>query len=199
MTLTLNSILAMVWRTVKNPREGAAEVLSLGIPREALWTVLALVVVLSILLAQVMSLLVLSGGGAIAGPISIGPLATGFIQILLLILMVFAIYWIGKAVGGTGSFEEALLLVSWLQFIMVCLQAVQTVFVLILPPMATLIGVLGLALFLWLLTNFIAVLHNFRSLPMVFMMIILSAFGIAFGLSIILALIGVTGPIMEQL
>jgi hypothetical protein len=52
MTLTLNGLLGMVWRTVRNPREGATEVLSLGVPREALWPALALVVVLSILFAQ---------------------------------------------------------------------------------------------------------------------------------------------------
>jgi hypothetical protein len=195
MTLTLNSLLAMAWRTVRNPREGATELLSLGIPREALWPALALVVVLSILLAQLTSLVV-TGDMGMAG-LPVGPAATGFIQLLLLVVMIFAIFWIGRSMGGTGSFEEAILLVAWLQFIMVCLQAVQAVALLIVPLVASLIGIGAIMLFLWLLTNFVAVLHGFSSLFQVFIMILVSAFGIAFGLSILLTLIGVTVPVVQ--
>lgn len=191
MTLTLNGLIAMAWRTVRNAREGATEVLSLGVPREALWPALALVVTLSILLAQIASLLTTGNPGAM---MPVGPIAMGFVQLLLLVVMVFAIYWIGRSMGGTGSFEETILLVAWLQFIMVCLQVVQTVALLLLPFVAGIIGLLALGLFLWLLTNFVAVLHGFASFLQVFVMILVSAFGIAFGLSIILTIIGVTVP-----
>jgi hypothetical protein len=194
MTLTLNNLVAMAWRSVKNPREGATEVLSLGIPREALWPALALVVVLSILLANVTAL-ILAGEAAAAMPV--GPAATGFIQLALLVVMVFAVFWIGRAMGGTGSFEESVLIVAWLQFIMVCLQVVQAGILVISTPIAEIFGLLGVLLFLWLLTNFVAVLHGFSSLFQVFVMILVSAFGIAFGLSIILTLIGVTMPMMD--
>jgi hypothetical protein len=194
MTLTLNNLVAMAWRSVKNPREGATEVLSLGIPREALWPALALVVVLSILLANVTALL-LAGDAAAAMPV--GPAATGFIQLALLVVMVFAVFWIGRAMGGRGSFEESVLIVAWLQFIMVCLQVVQAGILVISTPIAEIFGLLGVLLFLWLLTNFVAVLHGFSSLFQVFVMILVSAFGIAFGLSIILTLIGVTMPMMD--
>jgi hypothetical protein len=66
-----------------------------------------------------------TGEGGMAMPV--GPAATGFIQLLLLVVMVFAIFWIGRSMGGSGSFEETILLVAWLQFIMVCLQVVQAV------------------------------------------------------------------------
>jgi hypothetical protein len=194
MTLTLNSLVAMAWRTVKNPREGATEILSLGVPREALWLALALVVTISILLAQATSLLVTGEAGA---GMPVGPLAMGFVQLLLLVLMVFSIFWIGRSFGGSGSFEETILLVTWLQFIMVCLQVVQTVALVILPVFSGLIGIGALVLFLWLLTNFVTVLHGFTSLGKVFVMILVSAFGIAFGLSIILTLIGVTVPVVN--
>ncbi len=194
MTLTLNSLLGMAWRTVKNPREGATEVLALGVPREALWSALALVVVLSILFAHVTALLVTGDTGT---GMPVGPAATGFIQLALLVIMVFAVFWIGRAMGGRGSFEESILLVAWLQFIMVCLQVLQAAVLILLAPLAGLIGLLGIALFLWLLTNFVAVLHGFPSLIKVFLMILVSAFGIAFGLSLILTLIGVTVPMVE--
>jgi hypothetical protein len=195
MTLTMNGLLAMVWRTVRNPREGAEELLSIGVPREALWPALVLVVVLSILLAQGTTLL-MTGSADMSMPV--GPAATGFIQLLLLVVMVFAIFWIGRSMGGTGSFEEAILLVAWLQFVMVCVQALQALALVLFPTVvATLIGIAALALFLWLLTNFIAVLHGFSSLLLVFVMILVSAFGLAFGLSLILTLIGVTVPVVQ--
>jgi hypothetical protein len=196
MTLTLNSLVSMAWRTVKNPREGATEVLSLGIPREALWPALALVVTVSILLAQATWLLVLGDAGA-AAALPAGPLVMGLFQLAVLVLMVFAIFWIGRSFGGSGSFEETILLVTWLQFIMVCLQVVQTGAFLILPLIAGLIWIAGIVLFLWLLTNFVAVLHGFASLGQVFVMMLVSAFGIVFGLSIILTLIGVTVPVVN--
>jgi hypothetical protein len=195
MTLTMNGLFAMALRTIRNPREGASEVLSLGIPREALWPGLALVVVLSILLAQVTSLVMTGSAGMEEMPV--GPAATGFIQLLLLVVMVFAIFWIGRAMGGSGSFEEAILLVTWLQFIMVCLQVVQAFALVFVAPLAGLIGIAGIVLFLWLLTNFIAVLHNFSSLFMVFLMILVAGFGIAFGLAIIMTLIGITVPVVD--
>lgn len=195
MTLTMNGLLAMVWRTVRNPREGAEELLSIGVPREALWPALVLVVVLSILLAQGTTML-MTGSADMSMPV--GPAATGFIQLLLLVVMVFAIFWIGRSMGGTGSFEEAILLVAWLQFVMVCVQALQALTLILFPTIvATLIGMAALALFLWLLTNFIAVLHGFSSLLLVFVMILVSAFGLAFGLSLILTLIGVTVPVVQ--
>ncbi|MEM9032698.1 MAG: hypothetical protein AAGB18_08625, partial [Pseudomonadota bacterium] len=89
------------------------------------------------------------------------------------------------------SIDETAIIVAWLQFIMVCVQVVQTAALIIMPPMAGLIGIVALVLFLWLLTNFIAVLHGFRSLAQVFVMILVSTFTIAFVLSILLAIFGV--------
>jgi hypothetical protein len=76
----------------------------------------------------------------------------------------------------------------------VCIQVVQTALMLILPPLASIVGIVGLVLFMWLLTNFIAVIHGFRSLGQVFVMILLSMFVLAFILSILLTLFGVTVP-----
>lgn len=194
MTLSLQMLLPMVWRTITNPREGAEEVLALGVPRQALWTILLLVLVLSIILGQITTLLVMAiTGTAVEGPLA-NPMVTGGLQLVLLILAIFAIHVVGRALGGTGSLDEAILLVAWLQFVMVCIQVVQTALMLVLPPLATIVGIVGLVLFMWLLTNFIAVIHGFRSLGQVFVMILVTMFVLAFVLSILLTLAGVTVP-----
>jgi hypothetical protein len=194
MTLSLQTLLPMVWRTITNPREGAEEVLALGVPRHALWTILLLVLVLSIILGRITTLLVATAAGVtVQGPLA-NPMITGVLQFALLVVTIYAIHFIGRSMGGKGSIDEAILLVAWLQFVMVCIQVVQTALMLILPPLASIVGIVGLVLFMWLLTNFIAVIHGFRSLGQVFVMILLSMFVLAFILSILLTLFGVTVP-----
>lgn len=193
MNLTLASVIAMALRTVRTPREGAEEVLALGVPREALWPILLLVIVLSVILTQITW--IAFGAETAAGPISGSPTATGVVQLVLLLLMAVAVYFIGRNMGGSGSFAETLLLVSWLQFIMVCVQVLQVIALFILPTLAALLGIAGFALFLWLLTTFIAVLHGFKSLSQVFVMVIVTAFGFAFAVSIILSLFGIGLPV----
>jgi len=195
MTWTLKDLLAMVVETIRNPREGAATLLNFAPGRGVIWQMLALVVVLSVLMAHATALLFASPGAEIfAGPLHLSPILTGVVQGSLLVIMVFATYWIGKAFGGTGSFEETLLLLTWLQFVLVVLQVVQTLSLLVLPPLAPIIGMLAMVLFFWLLTNFVAILHGFTSLGLVFVGILLSAFAVVFGLTIILTLIGITVP-----
>lgn len=192
--LDLGQLLAMVVRTIKSPREGAEEVLALGVPRDALWTMFTLVIVLSVILTQITSMIMGVANDPSAPAFLTNPVASGFIQVVLLTLMVAAVQMVGRIFGGNGQFPEALLLVTWLQFIMVCLQVVQTLSLLILPPLASIIGMLSLVLFLWLLTNFVAVLHGFRSLGQVFVMILVSAFGFAFVTTLVLAILGVPMP-----
>ncbi|MEM1066150.1 MAG: Yip1 family protein [Pseudomonadota bacterium] len=189
MTLSLNQLLAMVWRSITAPREGAAEVLALGVPKQALWLILLIVVVLSIILAQLTALIAAPGEVMMESILS-NPVVAGSIQLGLLVVIIFAVFWIGRAMGGTGSFEESMLLMSWLQFIMVCVQVVQTVAMITLPPLAGLIGIAALALFFWLMTTFVAVLHGFRSLAQVFVMIVVSGFTLAFLFSMLLAIFG---------
>lgn len=191
MTWTFKGMLGLVAETIKNPREGASTVLNFAPPRDAIWTMLALVVVLSVMLAQGTSML-FSSGQSPSGPFALSPLVLGLVQGGLLIVMVYATYWIGKGFGGTGSFEETMLLITWLQFILVCLQVAQTLALVLLPPFAGMIGIGALVLFFWLLVNFVAVLHGFTSLGLVFVGIILSFFGVGFGLALILTMIGLT-------
>lgn len=197
MTFTFTQVLALAGRTVQNPREGASEVLSLGLPRDALWTAVALVVVLSILLSQFSALMMGASGAAPMAGIRISPVMGGLVQLGLLVGMAAAIHLVGRAMGGSGSFPEALLLMAWLQFIMICVQVVQLLAILVIPPLTGIIFILGLVLFLWLLTNFVAVLHGFRSLAQVFVMILVTAFAIAFFLSLVLTILGVTVPIEQ--
>ncbi|MGC9370947.1 MAG: Yip1 family protein [Paracoccaceae bacterium] len=191
---TLTSFLILARDTVRDPKAGARRVLSLPLPPRAAWDGLALVLVLSLILGYLTTMLL----GAPADPLLPGlapsPLLAAVIQGGSLLVMIGAIHGVGRMMGGTGTLEGAVRLTAWLQFIMLLLQVAQAVFLLVLPGVAGLIGLLSIVLMLWLLTNFIAVLHGFRSLVAVFMMILATTFALSFVLIFLLALFGVSLP-----
>lgn len=196
MTFSLNTLLNLVLESIRNPREGAATILNFAPSRDVLLQLLALVVVISVLFGQA-GVFLLGGGlsdGALTGPIALSPLTAAVVQFGLLVMLVIAIHSIGRAFGGTGSFEETLLLVVWLQFVLLCLQLVQLLALVLIPPMGAIIGLISVVIFLWLLVNFVAVIHNFRSLGLVFAGVVISAFAIIFALSLILSMLGLAVP-----
>ena len=159
-------------------------------PMEARWLGLAVVVVLSVLLGQTGVMLATRG----EAPIVMGVGASAIVQGGVLLLMVYAAHVVGRLFGGGGTFPDAVLLVSWLQFLMVALQLVQVVALLLIPPLSGMIGIIAIVLFLWVLTNFVAVLHGFTSLGKVFGMILVTFMAVAFAVAFLLALLGIQGP-----
>lgn len=199
MTWTVGNILGLVGLTLRDPREGASTILSFAPHPTVIWQMLLLIVIVSIILGEIAAALILgSGRGVAETPLSLSPFSAVFVHGGALVLVVVAIHWVGRVLGGTGSFQESLLLMTWMQFIFVVLQVAQTIALLVIPIVAELIGIGALLMFFWLLTNFIAVVHGFRSLGMVFVGMILSAIGIVLGLSILLAVLGVSIPGIEN-
>lgn len=194
MNLTLPGLLQGALDTLRDPREGARAIMALHIERRQRWEILLLIVVLSAVLAQLTFLIAGSGGASIAGPFPASPFTLGIVQLFLLLAMVGGIHVIGRRAGGTGELDDAILLVAWLQFIMICLQVLQTAALFLLPPLSLLIGIAGLVLFFWLLTNFIAELHGFKSLTAILVGIMISMVAFAILLSILLGLSGVFLP-----
>ena len=190
--MRLPVLLGMVRDTISDPAAGAQMILRLDLPRAALWLSFALMSVLSMILGELGSLVI---GVPEDGPLSgQGAVALGLMQGVFLFLAVHAITQIGRIFGGTGTFFEALALVTWLQFIFVALQVVQLLLAVIAPPLAAIVSLLAIVLFFWLLSHFIAVLHGFTSVGRVFLMTLLSFVGILFTLAIVLNVLGIGLP-----
>lgn len=184
MDLSLKTLLLLARETVIDPRKGARIVMNMGLPISTGWLVLLLMAVFSALFTQfTVALMPATEVEMLGGAVS-SPIRTAILQWGVMLASVHAVYHIGRWRGGKGALVDAVVLMAWLQFVLLCLQVVQLVSLVILPPLSELLGMVGLALFFWLLTNFIAEMHGFKSLAMTFVAVliclILAAFALAF-------------------
>lgn len=196
MSLSFSELMAMVLRTLQNPREGAAEVLALGIPREAHWLLVATVAVLSTLVTGAFATIALMRGGE-AAMVQPGLAMIFAVHLGTVVMLIVMVQGVGRTMGGTGRVEETTVLMCWLQFVMLVVAVVQSLLSAVMPPIAMLLAFVAAGIQLWLLTHFVAVLHGFRSLAGVFGMIIAVAFMLGFALMIVLQMAGVEFPMPE--
>jgi hypothetical protein len=188
--VTLVSLVRLARDTAVDPRKGASTVLSFAPPRQALWLMFLLVAVSSIILVEIVALIV--GATSEGAGMANSPIALGLAQTGLMLAMVYTAYFVGKFFGGTGAFEESLLLMIWLQFILLCVQVVQIAAILLMPPLVGLITLASLALFFWLAVNFIAELHGFTSLGRIFLSMIACLIVLVFVAVFVLSGLGLT-------
>lgn len=183
--MTLRDVTSLLRLTLADPAAGARTVLGLGIPREHHWTLFLLAITLSGAIYQA-TVLILQPEPPDGGALPSGLTATAVTGGTVLMLAA-AIRWVGRLAGGTGDLEDVLLLVIWLQFVLIALQLVELVVMLAAPFLGAVVFFAFMAYVLWILTNFIAVVHGFTSLGRVFLGMVLALFAFAFLLSLVLA------------
>ncbi len=178
--------------TVVRPAHAARQLIDLRLSGEAIWTALALVAVLSVLAVAVWQLVlpVTVQDGMIAA----GPMVMGVIIASVTIALAFVIHYLGAAMGGSGGFAGALTLVVWFQFFTTVLQVLQLPIALVIPALASGITVLAMGVAIWVMVNFVNVLHGFQNLAQASVLLVLAFIGMALGLGFILTLIGVSVP-----
>lgn len=185
----LAHLISLIRLSILTPKEGAATILSFSPGRDILWTALALIAVVSGVLSTLSTYVVPAASADMGEHLLSSPVLFTGVLAGILLLTVICTHYIGRGFGGTGEFNESLLLVAWLQLVLVAVQVVQLGIALVSPEIAQLIGVASLFLFIWLYVNFVAVLHGFASLPMVLVGMMISMFAVGIGLSILLSLI----------
>ncbi|MGY6635360.1 MAG: YIP1 family protein [Alkalilacustris sp.] len=193
MDTSLNAVLGLARDIVADPRAAARAIILSRLPMNARWLALALVVVLSVIFGQISVALMMSPSGMMGAMLS-GPGTSILLQAGVLLLMAVAMQQVGAMFGGGGNFPDAMLLVACLQGVMILIQMVQIVALMLLPPLAGIVSLVGFGVFLWVLTGFVAEMHGFRSLLSVFGMILVTAFAIAFVLAMLLAMAGIAPP-----
>jgi len=190
MEITLPGLLRQVLLTLQSPREGARHVMALDLPLNGRWTALLLTAVVSAIASYLSFYFLL---GAIPGMALPSPWTMAITQTGVMVLSALAVYRIGRWRGGTGNLGNAVILMAWLQFILLCLQVVQVVLMVLSPLLSDAVGFVGIAVFFWLLTVFVTEMHGFRAPGMVFLGVVLTILAVAFVVSIFLAIF--IGPI----
>ena len=186
------ALLSIAKQAYREPREAADRLLSLGVPRAALWPAFGVIVLLSVV------------AGGISDIFAPPPpeLAIPYPSMVILIAVVFlsfaaAVWKVGQAMGGKGSFEEAFLVSIFFQVVLLPVQIAQLVLSLIIPPLAVLIGI-GILIFgVWVNANFIDALHGYASFGRSLAVLVLSSLVAAVGLLVAVSVLGLSigGPV----
>lgn len=187
-------------QTLTAPRSAAERLLAMRLPAQAVWLGLALVSVLAFLLMRLTVLAVAADGGTGAAPSGLlwtNPFAGVATQAALITVTALAVAASGRPGGGKGRFDQALLLVVWLEFVLALVAALQVVALALVPPAGALLSLLSLPLFLWLLVQFTAALHRADNLLGVLAGLVLAFLALAFGLSALFLILGLDPTILS--
>lgn len=185
---------ALLRETITAPRSAARHLIGMQLAPAVAWIAFALVMVMGAALGLVMRLAfpipkeILDQSPLLR--LQEQPLLAGSVQAAFLIVVAWAMMALGRRFGGQARFEETLLLVAWMEFVLLVVQVVQIVATLFVPPVATLIGFAGFGLFFLLLTVFTAEANRFSSLAAVFMGVLVSLLLAAMFMAVLFVLFG---------
>ncbi|MGJ8545575.1 MAG: YIP1 family protein [Sulfitobacter sp.] len=181
-------LIDLALRTVQNPQDAARQILTYGLSRDALWTALALVGAINTILFT-LSLQMTPPPPEFPSVFS-KPLAFYVILTGSMVVIVHALFWTGRALGGKGELGDLLGLIVWLQVLRAAAQAALLVITIVSPGIAALLA-LGVGLFgIWLLVNFIAAGLRFASLAPAVLTLVGATLGALLGAVVLGTLIG---------
>jgi len=166
----------LVRETLQNPRAAARRLIGLQLDPASVWAAFGAVVALSAGLGWLSIAATPVATAGVVPAAEVTPLSIAGVQAGSLLTLAILASFGGRIFGGQGTFLEALTLAVWLEFLLILLQIVQLLVMVIFPFSSVLIGLLGMVVFLWLLTNFVAELHGFQSLGKTFLGVILGFF-----------------------
>lgn len=171
----LSFLLDLVKLSVRNPKEGAARVLALGLSRQAIWISLAITLTLGTILGYVHEAVTPDALGPDGEPIRLpDPFVSVIVTAVLLVALDFVIAQLGRGFGGTGGFFDILLVDVWLRVIALFAMVIDIIAFLISPELGQLVLFATYLYLLWLMLNFVAVAHGGISLGKSFLVIFLS-------------------------
>lgn len=185
MTEFMTLLLEAIRISVQEPRRAARYVMGLDVAQSTGWLGLILSAVLSALLASVTLIIIPFEMDPSVPAFLSEPLPMAALQVVAMAVGAIMIQNLGAYFGGTGRMEQTLALLVWMEVILLLVQLAQTVLLLIAPPVGQLMGLGSLALFFWLMTQFVTELHGFSNPLKVFGTIIAAGFALSFALALI--------------
>ncbi|TLP64240.1 hypothetical protein FEE96_10660 [Parasedimentitalea maritima] len=178
----------LVMLTLTAPGQAAGNILTLKWPRQVLWTGLILAIALNAIVYSFQELVFPLPSDL--GLPKLSPLTYFGVMLAIQVVFVFALFVMGRWLGGQGSLEDLLVLVVWLQLLQVALQIIMTLLFLVAPLLAGLLNLAATLFGLYIFANFINEAHRLGSLWRAFGVLLMASIAIALVLSFILGLAG---------
>jgi hypothetical protein len=181
----LSAFINLMIGTLSQPRDAAAEILSIRPNRSVMWSALVLAVLLNTMVYQIS---LFASPPQVALPVIFSsPIIFAILIGSGLVLSIYSITYAGRFIGGRAVLDDVMALLIWLQFLRFAVQLAAFLLMPIIPGIAGLLILYGM----WLLLQFVDVAHGFENLLTSFFALILSGLGIVLGLAILLSLLGV--------
>ena len=188
MTPDLGSFLRAVGDTVRDPATMARQIAQMRLPHEVGWMGLAAVIALTVVVLVASQMLL--GSSTAAVNLGSRPFVDAILIGAMTVILIFVLYFGGRAMGGTGTFGGTLLVMTWFQAVVLVLVVIQLVATFIAPALGAFAALIVFGIQLYCLIHFLNELHGFNSLPKAAGLFVLALLGIAFGLAVMLTLIG---------
>ncbi|MBI6628360.1 YIP1 family protein [Pontibaca salina] len=174
--------------TITDPAGAARTLIGLGLTRDVLWTALLLVAVLNALLFAVSNI-------ALPPPPELSVLLPAPILYFVVVaaglsLSVVSLHVFGRLLGGTGTLEDIMVLVGWIQLLRVAIQAVALFLALLAPVLSAMVVLAAVFYGIFIMLHFINQAHNFGSLMRSAGVLLISALAILLVLTFILSFVG---------
>lgn len=186
-------MIGLMTLTLREPRRAFARLRGQALPLSARWGLVVMAAAASAVLSFLGTLLIPVPADAPADVLhvlSVTPWAMAATQVASAALAAYLLAEVGRVFRGTGGFADALLAVGWIETMMVAFQALQLATMLVLPPLAGLIGIGSLVLATVLVILFTMELHGFRNPLLVVLGIMGTVMVTGFMLSILAATLG---------
>ena len=176
--------------TVRAPKEAAAIIMSWQIPRAELWIAAAVVAIASTFMSTLSNMLI-----PMPDPLAV-MVANPFTLFMIIagsfVLTVHALFWTGRAMGGSDDMSDLLALLVWMQTLRAAARVLVLLSVVLVPPLAGfLVLIVGVAT-IWVFLNFISVGLQLNSIMRAVLVLLVGALAISVGLSLLLSMIGVS-------
>ncbi|MBO9408359.1 YIP1 family protein [Shimia sp. R9_1] len=182
---------ALFWLTIRDPAEAALAIMSRPVARQIGWMILFLGILLNVF-AHFLTLAIFPAPEEFATPLLNAPFLYAFAMGGGLIVLIFAFFWGGRAIGGRGRFDDLLLAMGWLQYMRFVVQMFVLILMVLLPNFALLLS-LGVGLYsIWIVLHFVNVIHGIGSLGKTFVLLLFTSLGLVLGMTMLLSLTAAT-------
>lgn len=195
---SVRDLLGLAFNSFSQPKQSLRRVLDLNLSLTQALQAGVLVVILGMIIPFLTVLLYAQDEQSVLLPMGDRPILATLIQFAFLLGLSAMIFIVGKVFKGQGRFVDALIAMSWLQFVLIGFQVAQLLTGLFSPVISAVIFLAGMVAMFYMLVQFIMEVHGFTKVMPVIAGLFAAFFAGAILLSITMSLMGITPEVVAN-